>query len=206
VEENAVHKRTSSTRSKTFRHLRELYALSREIAVFRGLGALWTSDETAQPLIAAMCAAARDPMLRCTIDHVVGLAVGEETTPGALAEVLVESFPGHYSPGVAARASRNLASSWQQAGLLEGRTIKRRAHPRVGPATVAYALLLGFLSGLQGDALFQTPWARLLDRREREVREFAAVASRAGWLEYRAAGGVTEVSFRHMLQPSEVGG
>lgn len=200
VDENAVHKGTQATRAKTFRHLRELYALSPEVPVFRTLRLLWDEDGSAQPLIATLCAAARDSMLRSTIDSVVGLMPGEVTTTANFANSIQEAFPGHYAPGVAARAGRNVASSWQQAGLLVGRVRKVRAHPCARPTSAAYALFLGYVCGMRGDALFTTPWTRLLDLPERELRVLAATASRQGWLEYRESGGVTEVTFRHFFR------
>ncbi len=203
IEQNAVHKGSLATRAKTFRHLRELFGLSPSIPIFRALRLLWESDQEGQPVLAALCATARDPVLRSTLDYVVQLSPGDEATPYELADILREAFPGHYSEGVAARAGRNLASTWRQAGLLAGRARKVRQHPFVPPTAVAYALFLGYLCEASGDLLVRTPWARLLDLSEREMRAQAAVASRRGWLEYRQAGGVTEVTFRHLLSQEE---
>ena len=203
IRENACGKATLSTRSKTFRHLRELYALEPGVPLFYALRLLWQSDPTAQPLLAALCAAARDPMLRTTIELILALAPGEATTSSELAEALQDAFPGNYSPGVAARAGRNLASSWQQAGLLAGRAYKTRTHPCARPAVVAYALFLGHVCGARGDLLFTTPWMRLIDLPEWEARAQAVVASRQGWIEYRESGGATEVTFRHLLSAKQ---
>jgi hypothetical protein len=66
--------------------------------------------------------------------------------------------------------------------------------------SVAYALLLGYLCGERGEALFQTPWAQLLDAPPYVLHELAFQASREGWLEYRRTGGVTEVGFSYLLR------
>ena len=67
---------------------------------------------------------------------------------------------------------------------------------------MAYALLLGHLEGAQGDALFTTRWARLLDVPPPVLRDHARRASQLGWLEYRHGGGITELSFHHLLRPA----
>ena len=197
VDSNAIQKATRSTREKTFRHLRELYALRQTVPLFSGMQALWDVDTEAQPLLAGFCAVARDPVLRCTLDAVTGLEAGESISPQDLAVAVNDSFPGHYNPGVIARIGRNVASSWAQVGFLQGRRHKTRRQPCADPANVAYALYLGHLAGARGGLLFTTPWARMLDRSEPELRILATVAARRGWLEYREAGGVTEMTFRH---------
>ena len=67
----------------------------------------------------------------------------------------------------------------------------------------AFALLLGYLGGLRGKMLLDTPWARMLDRTPAEVADLAAEASARGWLSYKAAGSVVEVTFPGLLTPRE---
>ena len=195
IESNALHKDTQSTRQKTFRHLRELYGLSRGLPVFRALRFLWDGDPNAQPLLALLCALARDPVLRSTLDDVVSLKVGDEIRPAQLVRAVDSAFPGHYGRDVLARTARNISSTWEQSGLLRGRIRKYRQEPCATPVSTAYALYLGYRCGARADALFVTPWTRALDRPESELRRLAAEASRQGWLVYRQAGGVTDVRF-----------
>lgn len=194
---NAVQKRSAATRQKTFRHLRELYSLSPSVPVFVGLRAAWDDAGTGRPLLAALCAVARDPVLRATFYMVERLQPGQETTPKELALAVQDAFPGHYGGTVTARIGRNIASSWKQAGLLEGRASKYRASPEATPVNVAYALYLSYLCGGRGDSLFSSLWARMLDRSIPELRTMASVAGRQGWMEYREAGTVTDVTFQH---------
>lgn len=195
VEQNVTHKVTQSTRLKTLRHLRELYGLSCELPVFKALRSLWDADREAQPLLALLCALARDPVLRSTIDEVLAVPVGDEVRPMHLANAVNASFPGHYSPDVLARTARNIASSWEQAGVLQGRARKLRQGPCATPVSTTFALYLGYRCGTRADALLATPWTRVLDRSDSELRRLAAEASRQGWLTYRQAGGVTDVRF-----------
>jgi hypothetical protein len=64
-------------------------------------------------------------------------------------------------------------------------------------------LLLGHLQGVRGQALFETPWATVLDQPTSQLFDLAGTASQQGMLELRHAGGVTEVGFRELLRPFE---
>ena len=70
------------------------------------------------------------------------------------------------------------------------------------PVNVAYALLLAWLDGVRGAALFNAPTLTLLDRPPHVVRDLAREAAREGWLEWRAAGDVTDITFDLLLDPA----
>lgn len=67
------------------------------------------------------------------------------------------------------------------------------------PASAAYALMLGHLSGVRGALLFDTYWTALLDVPVEMVDTLAFEAGRRGWLNYRRAGDVVELSFAEFL-------
>ena len=130
IRENACGKATLSTRSKTFRHLRELYALEPGVPLFYALRLLWQSDPTAQPLLAALCAAARDPMLRTTIELILALAPGEGPPPPSLLRPYRTP-----SPAITALASqRARVETSHRAG--NRRVCWRVGHTKPGPIPV----------------------------------------------------------------------
>lgn len=200
VEDNVLLKNTAATRQESFRRLRELYALEERTLLFRALRDLWAEDESGQPLLALLCCCARDSILRATSDLILSLPQYASVTPQMIEQTTDEAFPGRYNPTMLANVGRHAASSWQQSGHLAGRLPKTRARATATPAATAYALLLGHLCGAQGDALFDTRWARLLDAPPAALRELARRAAQHGWLEYRYGGGVTEITFRHLLR------
>ena len=200
VDENVLLKRTSTTRDATFYWLRTLYGLDPGVLLFRALRDLWDADAAAQPLLALLAAAAREPLLRATAPAVLDAPAESVVTPGMLAEAVSDTFPGRYNPRTLANIGGNAASSWTQSGHLRGRSPKRRARADSRPAAVAYALLLGYLTGARGEALFGTFWARLLDAPTYALHEQAVAAARDGWIEYRRAGDVTDVEPRHLLR------
>jgi hypothetical protein len=63
--------------------------------------------------------------------------------------------------------------------------------------------LLGHLQGHRGEALFETIWARALDRPRSQLLDLAGVASQQGMVEFRSGGGVIEVGFSQLLRPME---
>ncbi|MBM4433557.1 MAG: hypothetical protein FJ028_00300 [Chloroflexi bacterium] len=203
VSENVLGRSTLATRAKSLRHLRELYALRSDVPVFASLRRMWSSDVEAHPLVALLCAIARDPLLRATAELILEAGVGSAVSATELSEAVGRAFPRRSTRDVLARIGRNVASSWTQSGHLRGRSKKTRAHPRSTPAAAAYALYLGHLCDATGSGLFRTLPARLLDVPETDARELARAASRLGWITYRAAAGMTEVTFRQLEASAE---
>jgi hypothetical protein len=200
MENNAFQKTSASGRYQTFRRLREFYVLDSNIPVFSALRSLWDLDKLAQPMLAFLCASARDPLIRASADYILSLPVGAKAIKADFIAHLSNVFSGRYNADVVEHIARNMLSSWTQSGHLKGRTPKFRATAIARPASTAYALYLGYLSGLRGDALFETPWARILDHSQTELHEYTREASARGWITYRSAGGITDVEFSDMIR------
>jgi hypothetical protein len=200
VEENVLHKKTAVTRHDSFLRLRTLYALNTKILLFRALRDLWGDDPQAQAQIALLCTIARDSLIQATAEMILAIPIGEAVTPTMIMETVSTHFPDYYNPTTLASIGRNIISSWQQAGLLSGKLHKVRARVESRPASVAYALFLGYLSGERGEALFHTPWCRLLDTPVHILHAQAFSASQRGWIEYRHTGEITDLSFRFLLR------
>jgi hypothetical protein len=150
-----------------------------------------------------MAAAARDPLLRDTTPFVVAVPVGAAVTPAQTAAHLAEKYPKRFQASTSLATAQRLASSWTQAGYLTGRVNKKRTRPVVTPVAATFALLLGYLSGLRGKMLLDTVWTRMLDRTPAEIANRATEASKQGWMNYKAAGSVVEISFLGLLTPKE---
>lgn len=203
LDENVLLKDTASTRKRTLRGLRELYALDPEIRLFRTLRDLWEAEAEAQPLLALLCALARDSVLRATAPAILGAASGDMVSSETTAQAVDTVYPGRYNENTLGKIGRNTASSWTQSGHLTGRSQKMRTSVTPRPVNVAYALFLSHLCGQRGEALFRTVWARLLDRSVPELHSLAQIAARQGYLEYRHVGDVTEIGFRYLMRQEE---
>lgn len=205
VEHNVLGKDTDGGRRRNFRYLRELYLLRPDSILFRALRDLWWFDHSGRPLLAGVCALARDTSFRASSAAIVRTGPGDELTSRDLAAAVEKQFPTSYKATTLAKIGRNTFSSWEQTGHLRphGPSIKQRQRAVCQPSNVAYALLLGHLQGARGQALFETLWAQVLDQPRSHLYDLATAASQAGLLEFRNAGGVVEVGFTHLLRPFE---
>lgn len=206
VEDNVTLKATVVTRKDTFRRLAQLYALRPERVVYRALRDLWPTSAVEQPVLALLCALARDPLLRATAPVVLNAAEGDVLTPQLLEAAIDAHFPGRYSPIVRARVGQNTISSWAQSGHLVGHRTKTRVRLQPGPAATAYALLLGCLCGDRGTALLDTFWSKVLDSTPTALDGLAFAAHQRGWLNYRRIGPVAEIDFPFLLRPESAYG
>jgi hypothetical protein len=207
VEGNVLGKQTEGARHRTFRYLKELYLLRPNALLFRAMRDLWPDDADARPLLAGLCALARDAVFRASSAPIIRSGPGDTLTARELADAVGEHFSASYNESTLAKTGRNTFSSWEQTGhLAHGERMgKRRTQATCRPANVAYALMLGHLEGARGEALFETLWAQVLDHPKSQLLDLAFTASQRGLLEFRHAGGVVDLGFRGLLRPFEGG-
>ena len=193
---NVLGKTTGSTRQKSLRHLRELYALDETIPIFGLLRRLQAVDRGASlPLLALQVAWSRDPLFRATTQPVLDASVGDRVERASLVQAFEAAFPNQYSAASLKTATQNAASSWTQSGHLTGHVKKTRQQIRPTAVAVTMALFLGQIAGHHGAAVFSNPWVRLLDLGADRARAMAQEAHRAGLLNLRAVGEVVELNF-----------
>lgn len=198
VERNVLGKPSLGARRVTLGYLRDRYALDAAVPLFSGFRELWPSDVAAQPLLALLLAAARDPVLRTGAEVIAATPIGAAVTWHTFETPIREAFVDHGSETSVRIMAERQPASWMQSGHLRQETPSRRvrSRPASRPVTVAYALWLGHLSGLGGDALFTSPWVRLLDASPEVIDDLAREAGRQGLIDLRRGGGVTSVGFR----------
>jgi hypothetical protein len=203
MDENVLGKATTGGREWAFRQLRRFYALDPQSLLFRALRDLWEYDPGGQPLLALLCALARDSVLRASAVVIVESGPGEVVTTSDFRAAIESRFPATYKENTLRTTAQNVASSWDQAGYLHQERRRNKVRTRVHPTSsaTAYALMLGYLQGRRGQALFDTLWVRILDQGPSHLLDLAAAASQQGMLELRQAGGVIEVGFRQLLRP-----
>jgi hypothetical protein len=192
---NVLGKDTDSTRQKSLRHLRELYALDEARPIFGLLRKLHAIDAASLPLLAVQVAWARDPLFRATTPPVMDASEGERVETASLTQALESTFPNHYSEVSRNTITRNAASSWTQSGHLIGHANKTRRRIQPTAVAVTMALFLGTIAGYHGTTVFSNPWCALLDLTADRARTMGQEAHRAGLLNLRAVGEVVDLSF-----------
>lgn len=203
-EENCLGKRSRKTRILTYRHLVDLYSLDYSTLLFRSLLYFWNRDPSGRPLLALLCAFARDSILSSTAEFVLKFPEGSVIRREAMEEWINSKDPGRFSEATLKSTAQNVNATWTKSGHLEGhvKKIRTRAKPTAG--SVSYALLLGYLTGERGQALFQTEFAKLLDCSFEKTIELAEEASRKGWVVFKRIGDVIEVLFPNLINQEEM--
>lgn len=204
IRDNCLNKRSDRTRHLTARHLVNLYGLGPSITLFRCFRYFWQRDEGGRPLLALLIAVARDAVLHSSIPFIQSYAIGQRVTRETLEEYIDNLETGRFSPATLKSTAQNINSSWTQSGHLKGRVKKVRTAARATPGAAAFALLLGYLSGVRGESLYQTEYAKLLDCSMQEAIELSAEASRKGWIVVKRLGSVIEVLFPNLLSNQEM--
>ncbi|MCP4692110.1 MAG: hypothetical protein GY859_28955, partial [Desulfobacterales bacterium] len=195
IEENILRKRSASNRKISARELITLYALDPSVPIYKALRRYWDVDTKGRPLIAFLCAFARDPLLRLTAGGVMDAAPGAPVETEKLLKIVRKEAPGKYSPATERSISRNLRSTWTQSGHLTGKVKKIRTRPAATPAAAAFALYLGWLEGRKALRLLTSRWVAPLELPMDRLEKMIATASRAGLLDYKGAGGIIEIRF-----------
>lgn len=203
-DENCLGKRSGKTRILTYRHLVDLYSLNRANVLFRTLLFFWNRDINGQPLLALICAYARDPIFRATAPFILKFQEGATISRESLEEFIDSQDPGRFSKATLKSTAQNINSTWTKSGHLVGRAIKVRSRANPTAGSVSYALLLGYLSGVRGQALFETEYTKLLDCSFHKAIELAEEASRKGWIVFKRVGDVIEVLFPNLINQEEM--
>lgn len=203
IDNNVGAKATAATRLESYERLSQLYSLDRHVLLFRALRRIWDLDRGARPLLALLCAVARDPILRATIPTILDLPEGQAIASSAFRAQVALLMPDRFNEGSLRRIAGNIASSWTQSGHLTGRHKKVRTSPLCTPGAAMYAILLGYLTGVRGKTLLTTPWARLASTNQPTLLEAASSAARRGWFDFKRSGEICEVRFPGLLTSAE---
>jgi hypothetical protein len=203
VDDNCLGKHTLSTRRLSLQRMTELYALDVSVPLFRLLRQFWYADEKAHGQLALLVSIARDPLLRATCPVVLAMSVGEEIARQRFTDAIRDAVDGRLNDATLDKVVRNAASSWTQSGHFDGRSRKKRQAVEPTPVSAAFALALGYMLGLRGHNLFESLFARVLDRDENALTFLAMDAKRLGLLDIKSGGGMTVVSFDAILTDKE---
>lgn len=203
VGENVLDKPTLSSRKNTLVHLTQLYGLDPGQALFRVLWELGHTDLDSLPQLCLVCAYARDRQLRCSFELIRTLQPGEQLERAAMELHLENGFPGRFSPAMKKSMAQNVNTTWTFGGHLGGRVNKTRRFPEPRPISAAYAMFAGYLTGLRGERLLDSPFAALVASNRAELTAALGLASSRGLLSFKRAADVVEFSFSNLLHPAE---
>ena len=203
VEENALEKPTLSSRKKSLRHLMELYGMDPSKALFRVLWDLGHADLDSLPQLCLVCAYARDPQLRHSFELIRTLRRSEVLARTDMEQHLENSFPGRFSPAMKKSMAQNVNTTWTFGGHLAGKKKKARQLPEPRPVSAAYAMFVGYLTGLRGERLLDSAFASLVASNRSQLQAALSLASAKGLLSLKQAAGIVEFDFSNLLTSAE---
>lgn len=203
VEENVLEKPTLSSRKKSLRHLMELYGMDPSEALFRVLWDFGHADLDSLHQLCLVCAYARDPQLRHSFELVRTLRLGEVLERVAMEKHLENGFPGRFSPAMKKSMAQNVNTTWTFGGHLAGKAKKTRRLPEPRPVSAAYAMFVGYLTGLRGERLLNSAFASLVASNRTQLIAALSLASAKGLLSLKQAAGIVEFDFPNLLTSAE---
>ncbi|AKG53296.1 hypothetical protein DGWBC_0618 [Dehalogenimonas sp. WBC-2] len=203
IEENLLNKPTLSSRKKSFRHLMDLYGLDPSKAMFRVFWDFAHADIDSLPQLCLVCAYARDPQLRQSFELIRTLRLGEVLVRADMEQHLENGFPARFSCATKASMARNVDTSWTFGGHLEGRVKKTRRLPQPRPISAAYAMFVGYLTGLRGERLLDSLYAALVASNRAQLQAALSLASAKELISIKQAAGIVEFDFSNLLTQAE---
>lgn len=193
IDENALGKTTASNRRLTLQRLSEIYGVDPQIPLFSVLRRLWDLDTAGRPVIALLCALARDPLLRSTAPYILSLGMGVEVLHNEQLASIRAHVDTRLNESVLDKVRRNASSTWTQSGHLEGRVRKRRRPVNASFGAVALALWLGSLEGRIADDLLGSFWMRVFDAPRHLIIDAVLRCKQAGLVYASIGGGVVQI-------------
>ena len=203
VEENILEKPTLSSRKKSHRHLVELYGMDPSKALFRVLWDLGHVDSDSLHQLCLVCSYSRDPQLRQSFELVRTLHLGVVLERVAMEQHLERGFPNRFSAAMKKSMAQNVNTTWTFGGHLTGKAKKIRRLPEPRPISAAYAMLVGYLTGLRGERLLDSAFASLVASSRSHLISALSLASAKGLLSLKQAAGIVEFDFSNLLTPVE---
>lgn len=201
LKSNVSNKLSNRNLLKTNRYLKQLYGFNKEDLSFRSFKHYWTLvDNEKKSILALLFALSNDFLLRESIDIVVNTKVGEKVAKEKFYENIEKYHTGKYSDNTRRSAAQNVASSWKQAGYIQGKVKNIRVQPKHDYYTVAFALLLSYLHGDRGEYILLSKWIKALALNTEKLRDLIKEAAKRDLLHYQFGGNVTVISFENQIK------
>jgi hypothetical protein len=200
MSENVFGKKSSDGIKKTKGFLKTLYGFESSDPNFVAFEYFWkTCDANERPLIAFIYAINQDDLLAESIEVMQKIKPGEKATI-ALFEAVIEKYhPNQYSENTRRSMAQNIASSWKQAGFIEGKVKNIRIEPAITYRITCFAFLLAYLHGDRGDYIWNYIGVKAMCLPESKLRELAVECAKRDYMQYQYAGSVTAINFTSLL-------
>jgi len=200
LELNVMGKKSGSGRNETATFLTRLYSFDEKRPPFAALRYFWAIVAPAdRALITFVYAVDHDTLLSESLEVIGSVRLGDKVLIQSLEENIEKYHPQKYASSTLRSISQNLASSWKQAGFIEGKVKNIRVQPEIGYLVAGFAFLLAYLNGDRGEYIWNNAAVRSLCLPEERLKALAAECNRKDLMHFQSAGGVTTFSFKELL-------
>lgn len=198
--DNVAGKLSKSNQEKTNRYLKQLYKFDDEDPAFVSFRWFWkNAPESECPIITLQYAIRNDYLLTESIEVLQAARIGDKAAINYFVDNLEKCHPNRFTPATLLSVAQNIASSWKQAGFIEGKVKNIRRQPEVGYWAVTFALLLGYLDGMRGEFLLGSKYINALGMPNQRVKELILEASKRDLVQYQSSGHVTAIILSNLL-------
>ena len=200
IELNLLNKLSRSNINKTLKFLSGLYDFKSGNELWKVFLLLWKlAEEPDRRIMTLFYALHQDELLNKTTPAILGTPHGKRVKVENILDTINKVWPGHYAQTTALSAAQNIASSWKQAGYIEGRVRNIRVQAKPEFPAVLFALYLGKNDGLTGEELLSTKWIKVLEVSGSRLKELLSQAAIREMIDYRQGGGITIIKFDKIL-------
>lgn len=207
MNDNVFGKKSSDGIRQTKGFLKRLYNFDENNQQFAAFKYFWKiSDPNEKPLIAFVYAVNQDDLLAESVQVLQSVKPGEKATIELFEEVIEKYHPNQYSANTRRSMAQNIASSWKQAGFIEGKVKNIRTQPDVTYRVACFAFLLAYINGDRGDFIWGSIGVNALCLYESKLRELAIECAKKDLMQYQYAGSVTAISFTNLLNKIGING
>jgi hypothetical protein len=207
LNQNVINKKTKSGNEKTSGYLKRLYDFDINYPPFKALKYFWSiSEERDKSFLALLYAIGNDCILADSISVIQGISPMQKVTIELLEDNIEAHNPNKYSANTRRSMAQNIASSWKQAGFIEGKVKNIRTQPEITYLVGCFAFLLAWLKGDRGDFIWNSTVVTALCLSESKLRNLAIECAKRDLMQYQYAGSVTAISFIPLLNKIGIDG
>jgi hypothetical protein len=207
MRENVFAKKSNSGIKHTKGYLIKLYGFDIKTPSFIAFKYFWGfSESNEKPLLAMLFAICNDVNLQESINIIQKVKLGEKVSIELLEENIEKYHPNKYSVNTRRSMAQNIASSWKQAGFIEGKMKNIRVQPVINYRISCFSFLLAYLAGCRGEFIWKSTVVSALCLGESSLRELAIECARKDLMQYQYAGSVTSINFTQLLNKIGING
>ena len=200
MERNIFNKKTESSLKKTIRYLTQLYVFKKEDIRFKVLEDYWQHvSEEEKPLLAFLFAISKDYMLQESVPWVKSVPINDKAVIEGFEDKIKDQHPNRFSSKTLRSVAQNIASSWKQAGYIEGKVKNLRVKRTPSYLTVAFAFLMAYIDGARGEYMADHPSVKALDVSNEELHQLIKAAADRDLVRYNKSGSTMVISFENYL-------